>query len=210
MAPFMIFALPRSRTAWLSAFLTYGGWQCHHETAIRARSIEQMAWFLRLPRTGVAETACALGWRLFGYHVPELQRVVVRRPVDDVVASMMRADLRGVATYDEPTLRALMQRQRRALDELAVQPGVLVVDYAVLDRRDACAAVFEHCLPLKLPKDRWENMRQRNVQKDITSFILYYQRHKEAVDRFKAAAKAELWRLARAGLIGREAAVGHS
>ncbi len=35
MRPFVVFGLPRSRTAWLSRFLTYGDWVCGH--AVRER-----------------------------------------------------------------------------------------------------------------------------------------------------------------------------
>jgi hypothetical protein len=40
--PFMIFALPRSRTAWLSEFLSYQGWTCWHEIAIQMRDFSEV------------------------------------------------------------------------------------------------------------------------------------------------------------------------
>ena len=201
---FLVFALPRSRTAWLSALMTFKDWTCHHEAAIKMRSIEEMTAFLRRPWTGTAETACALGWRLFEHHLPELRRVVIRRPVEDDVQAMLRVPVDGFAVYDAAKLRQGMTRGMKALDEISARPGVLTLDYADLDRRDACAAIFEHCLPYPLPPGRWEHMKKYNIQKDVRWFLLYYRRHLAAIERFKAEARADLWRLARAGLIQKE------
>jgi hypothetical protein len=43
MAPYLIFALPRSRTAWLAHFLTYRDWTCLHEHAIQVEIIAHAA-----------------------------------------------------------------------------------------------------------------------------------------------------------------------
>ena len=32
---FIVFAMPRSRSYWLSRFLSYEGWHCGHEEALR-------------------------------------------------------------------------------------------------------------------------------------------------------------------------------
>lgn len=201
--PFLIFALPRSRTAWLAAFLSYGPWRCHHEPAITMRSIADVENFFRVRQTGAAETGASLGWRLLEHHVPELRRVVIRRPVDEVVASMMKVDVGGVATYDEEVLRTAMQRGDRALAELSTRQDVLTVDFKDLDREDACAAIFEHCLPYKFSRAWWESLKDQNIQKDVRSVLLYYYTHRAAVESFKAACKMELWRLVKSGMITR-------
>jgi len=201
--PFLISALPRSRTAWLAAFLSTGGWTCHHQVAVRMRSIPDMVRFFQQPCTGAAETAVSLGWMLFRYYLPELRTVVIRRPVEECVASMLRVDVAAVAVYNEGVLRHGLTREAAALDALAEQPDVLAVDYADLAREDACAAVFEHCLPFPFPRARWLEMRERNIQADVKGLLRYYQANRVALDRFKADCKAELARLARAGMIVR-------
>jgi len=205
MRPFIIYALPRSRTAWLARFLTYRDWTCHHEAALAMRSIDDLIALARRPNTGAAETAASLAWRILHHHVPDLRAVVVRRPADAVVEAMLRVDVAGVATYDRDKLRAGMARGARALDEISAQPGVLAVDYADLDREDACAAIFQHCLPYGFDRVWWGQWRSCNVQADVRSVLRYYHSNRAAVDGFKRTCWREMRRLAYAGLIERRA-----
>jgi hypothetical protein len=204
-APFIIFSLPRSKTAWLAQFLTYGAWTCHHQTAIKMRTLADVGTFFAQHNVGTAETGASLGWRLLEHHVPNLRRVVVRRPIDESVAAMLRVDLKGVAVYDEMLMRRVMVREARALDDISARPGVLTVDFADLDRRDACAAVFEHCLPYPFPQAWWDNLRHRNVQADVPAMLRYFHANRAAIENFKRDCKSELRCLARAGSFDRMA-----
>ena len=198
--PFIICALPRSRTYWLSKFLSYGGWTCHHEAAVQMRSLNDAVEFFARPRTGSAETGISPGWKLLRHYVPGLRTVVVRRSADEVVDAMMAVDVSGVATYDRAKLTRNMQYMDRALDKIT-GPEVLTVRYADLDREETCASIFSHCLPFEFCADWWNEMRERNLQADVRSALRYYHANRAAIDRFKAACKSELWRLARAGLV---------
>lgn len=199
--PFLICALPRSRTYWLSRLLSYGDWTCHHEAAVRMRSINDAVEFFDRPRSGSAETGVSPGWKLLRHYVPDLRTVVVRRPVEDVVDAMMAVDVSGVATYDREKLTRNMRYMDRALDRIAACPDVLTVQYADLDQEETCAAVFSHCLPHALPSYWWNEMRGRNLQTDVRRALHYYHANRAAIDRFKASCKTELWRLARLGLV---------
>ena len=205
--PFIIYALPRSRTFWLSRFLTYGDWTCLHEPAITLRSFGDVIDMFRRPNIGVAETAAGPGWKLLRHHLPEIRSVVIRRPAEEVVQAMMRVDVAGVATYDEAKLRTGMAYGARVLDRIANEPGVLVVEHADLDREDACAAIFEHCLPYRFDLAWWESWRHQNIQTDVKRVLLYYAANRAAVEGFKRACKQELRRLAYAGLISNKAHV---
>jgi hypothetical protein len=151
--------------------------------------------FFAQENTGAAETAAGPGWRLLHHHFPEMRKVVVRRPVADVVEAMMRMDVGGVATYDRDKLTRIMVRSRRDLDALSAVPGVLTVDFDDLIREDACAAVFEHCLPFEFDRAWWEGLRLRNIQIVMKHFLLYYYANREAVEGFKRSCKRELRRL---------------
>lgn len=201
---FIVYALPRSRTAWLSAFLTYRDWTCHHEAAIQMRSVVDAVSFLRCPNTGTAETAAAQGFKIIQHHIPDIRSVVIRRPVDDVVDAMLNVDVSGVATYDRRLLQRNMEHGARCLDRIT---GALVVNYADLEREDVCAAVFEHCLPYRFDRKWWEDMRGRNIQADVRAVLRYYFNNRDAVERFKVACKTEMRHLARAGLISNRAVV---
>ncbi|MGH6716156.1 MAG: hypothetical protein ACREDC_08225, partial [Bradyrhizobium sp.] len=142
MTPFVIYALPRSRTFWLSQFLTIGGYHCHHEQARHLHDVDDMRTWLAQDWTGTAETVGAHGWRIAESLRPDLRVLVVRRPVEHVLASLLRA---GVPPNDE------LRRRVRILDRRLGQieregRNVLSVEFVDLERRDTCAAVFEHCI----------------------------------------------------------------
>ena len=87
--PFVVFALPRSRTFWASRFLSYGGWACGHDEALHVRALDDVrSWFAQ-PYVGTVETAAAPFWRLLHAVCPQAKVVVIRRPVSDVVTSLM-------------------------------------------------------------------------------------------------------------------------
>lgn len=199
MSPFIVFALPRSRTAWLAAFLTYRDWTCHHEIAVDMRSMEDVKWVFSLPNIGSVETAAAPGWWLLRYHVPDLRMAVIRRPVADVVESLMATDP-GVATYDRQKLRNAMEYGDRMLSQIAALPGVLSFDFKNLDHEDACAAIFEHCLPYGFDREWWSEIKDRNIQVDIPEFFKRYFANRPAIERFKSVCKAELRNLRRSGV----------
>lgn len=201
MSPFIVLAIPRSRTAWLAHFLSYRDCFCHHEAALQMRTVEDVKVLFSAPRTGASEPAASYGWRVLKHYFPDLKTVVVRRPYEDVVAAMLRVDTEGVGTYDPAKLAHVMRRGARELDRIAAEPGVLSVDYADLEREDVCAAIFEHCLPYKFDREWWEKLRHVNIQVNVASVLRYYHENKGAVDGFKSACKSEMRRLAYAGLI---------
>lgn len=199
--PFLVYALPRSRTAWLARFLTYGGWDCGHERAPFMRSLADVREFFAHPRIGSVETAAAQGWRVLAHHVPGLRQVVIRRPVDDVVRSVLGIDLGGVATYDAAKLRKIMEYGDRCLAEIERQPGVLSITFSDLERPDACAAIFERCTGIPFNREWWKHLSGKNVQVDVPSQIRYYHEHIGGIVAFKRAMRTELRRLAYEGLI---------
>lgn len=199
MRPFIIYALPRSRTAWLSAFLTYREWRCYHEQAIYMRSMEDVRALFSVPNRGCAETAAIQGRPLIRHAIPGIREVVVLRPVDEVIESVMRLDLGGSIRYDRDVLRRNMEYGDRQLRKAAKEPGVLAVDYADLQKEETCAAIFEHCLPYRFDANWWDEMKNRNIQADAREVIRYYHQHRGAVDQFKRYCKTELRRLYRLG-----------
>ena len=204
-APFVIYALPRSRTAWLARFLSYGGWTCHHEIAIQMRSIDDVIELFSRSKTGTAETGITPGWKLLHHLVPNLRAAVIRRPVDEVVEAVLAVDVSGVATYDRAVLRRNMEYMDRCLERIAADSEALVVNYSDLEREETCATLFERCLPFEFDRDWWESLRAQNIQADVKSMLRYYLANREAINRFKTTCKAEVRRLAYAGLISNKA-----
>lgn len=207
MAPFLVYALPRSRTAWLSKFLSYRGVACGHEFFAFMRSIEEVVSFFARGDAGSAETAAAPGWRVLHHHIPSLNAVVIRRPVDEVVPAII-ASAQGYATHDEARLRANMLRVERDLVAISGRPGTLMVDFADLAREDACAAIFEKCLGTPFDRGWYLGWRDFNVQQSMKLHFDYHIRNREAINGFKRVCKAELRRLVRDGSITKGSADG--
>jgi hypothetical protein len=194
--PFIIYALPRSRTAWLSAFLTYGQWRCRHEIAIKLRSIGELKAALAQPFTGYAETAAGPAWHLIHHYRPDIRAVVVRRPVEDTMRAMIDAGEAAGVTYDQHRLRRIMTYEGRCLEKISNLPGVMSVEYADLEKGETCRDIFEFCLPYHFDYDWWEAMRQKNIQVDLNKFFRNYEEHRSEVEKFKHDCWIDLRRIA--------------
>lgn len=168
-APFLILALPRSRTAWLSRFTSYGEWSCGHEEARHMRNLDDVKAWLSQPCTGTAETSIGQWWRLIPKLAPDARIVVVRRPVGEVLDSLSR-----VCAFDAPTMAAGLRHLDAKLDQIEVRlKNVLSVRYADLSNEDTCRQVFEHCLPYQHVHGWWALLDQANIQVSMGSLIRY-------------------------------------
>lgn len=199
MTPFIIYGLPRSRTAWLSHFLSIGDFKCYHESTAYMRTIDDLKSWLAQDYTGTAETAAAPGWRLINHYRPDIKQVVIRRPMSQVVASLLNQDLSMIGSYEEESLRKGMAYVDGYLDQIAALPGVLSVPYADLANEETCARVFEHCLPYKMPHEWWREMSALNIQVNQRALLRYRFAYKRQIDAFKSACRADLKRLAKEG-----------
>ena len=168
--PFIIYGLPRSRTFWLSRFLTYGGWSCGHDEARHVRTLDDVRSWLSMPLQGTVETAAAPWWRLVQDMRQDIRTVVVRRPVGEVVLSFLRT---GVA-FDVPKLRAAMTRLDAKLAQIEARvPNCLSVRFDELAEEDVCAMVFEHCLPFKHDPAWYASTAPLNLQVNMSAVVRY-------------------------------------
>lgn len=201
MENFIIYSLPRSRSSWLSMFLSYKDWTCHHEKAMYMRSMGDVKELLSAPNTGTAETGAPYGRCLIKWLFPDMKEVVVFRPVDEVVNSVLNVDLGGYFAFDKEKLQKLMIKGERCLRKIAKDPNVLVVNYHDLDKEETCAKIFEFCLPYRFDKEWWNYMKDKNIQVDLKALFLYRYQNKNSIDMFKSLCKRELLRLCRLGVI---------
>ena len=51
-SPFVVLSMPRSRSKWLSVFLSYGEWGCGHEELLNLRGLDDAKAWLSQPYTG--------------------------------------------------------------------------------------------------------------------------------------------------------------
>ena len=196
--PFIIYALPRSGTFWLSRFLTFGGYACAHEQARHVRAPADVRSWLAQDHTGTSETAAAPFWRLVQHYRPDVRTLVVRRPVAEVVDSLMRLDMQGVCTFDRDLLTKIMKRQDRRLDQIErCVPGVLSVQFADLFAEDTCASIFEHCLALPHNHDWWAAMAPLNLQCSMPALMRHALTHQPQMKAAGVACWHKMQRLMR-------------
>jgi hypothetical protein len=187
MPPFVVFSLPRSRSAWLAQFLTYGEWMCGHEELRHMRSVDDVhAWFSQ-PNIGTAETAAAPWWRLLDKFAPGARILVVRRPRDEVAESLMK--IPGTQ-FDRAGLDALLLKLDRSLDQIEARlPNVLSVSFDSLNEEDTCAAVFEHCLQQPHDRDHYARLAPVNIQINLPAMMRHYNAYAPAMEKLASVAK---------------------
>jgi GNAT superfamily N-acetyltransferase len=184
--PFVVFALPRSRTKWLSTFLTYGEWHCGHDEIRHCRSLDDVTSWLSQPCTGTVETAAAPFWRLLERYAPEARVVTLRRPVEAVAASLARAGL----MFEDPVMLRLLQRIEAKLDQIEARvPNVLRVTFDDLATEASCAAVFEHCLQMPHDPAWWAHLAPLNLQTSLPVLMRYYAAHRPQLAKLAKQAR---------------------
>jgi len=122
-------------------------------------------------------------WRLIA---PDTRIVIVRRPVDDVVESLMR--LPGCA-FDRDALAAAMIYLDRKLEQIAARRDVLQVPFADLENEETCARVFEHCLPCAHDPQWWAVWNPINVQCDMRAYMRMCDAFRPALLKLASVAK---------------------
>ena len=184
-APFIVFSLPRSRSAWTSRFLSYGGRKCGHDLAPQCGSLDEFTGLLRGEYAGTAETGAVVGWRALLRRLPGAKVAIIRRPVPEVYASLARFGLGCSALMDELLDRDAM------LDQLANVHGVKSFAFSDLGGIEACRGLFEHCLGQPFDWEWWESLASINVQVDVAERLRFLTDNRERIEALKREAAAE-------------------
>lgn len=177
--------MPRSRSYWLSRYLSASGWLCGHDELRHCRTLDDIRIWLATPFAGAVETAAAPYWRLLRAWQPDAHVVVLRRPVGEVLDSYRRLGL----PFDRPHLAAILTQLAAKLEQIAARwPGVLVVEHAALAEESTCAAVFNHCIG-QLPDPTWHAaLAPVNMQTDMVALLRYYDAYRAPLERLAAQA----------------------
>ena len=187
--PYVIFALPRCRTAWTSRFLAYGGWQCSHDELRHCRSLDDVHSWLALPMTGTVETAAAPFWRLLPRGITV---ATIRRPIAEVVASLRRG---GLLAFDDAILFRRIWLLDRKLQQLAHRlPHVLETTFTELGTEEGCARLFEHCLPHQHDHAWWAHLAPVNMQISVPHAQAYATAHAPQLEKLRRLARHEILR----------------
>lgn len=183
MRPFVIFALPRSRTFWLSRFLSGDGAlkPCGHDIGSTLNTLADVRAALSAVLAGSVETGAATGWRWLRKNFPEARFVVIRRPVEAVRESLARCGL------DVP--RSLLDLQAAFLDEISGRCGTTTLNATDLDSAETCSALFQLCRGVA-PSAAWLALNVgANIQLDMNRRIAHLQARSVQIDGLKAEAE---------------------
>ena len=153
MSRFLVLAMPRSRSFWVSRFLSYEGREVAHDPA---------RFFSGLADYDICGDAVdtALGYFWPWRDDPEGTRVaVLYRSSSEVVESLME---RGVPA-SLPAIRALERR-------LLALPYPRFT-FEGLNEESECSRLFEYCLQRPFDRPRWLAMKDENLQCDPAAYI---------------------------------------
>ena len=181
--PFVIFALPRSRTFWLSRFLSGDGTvkPCGHDIAIGMDSLSDVKTALTEHLCGTVETGSMMAWRWLRKTLPEARFIVVRRPLDDVAASLERCGLN--------VPRSVLELRAAWLDEISARHGTITLNAADLDQPEACAALFQQCRGAKCSPLWLACNMGANIQLDLNRRVELLRSRAAQIEGLKAAAE---------------------
>lgn len=152
---FVIFGLPRSRTAWLAHWLAGAGRQVGHDLAITSDTAQDFLDAIWHERAGTCETAAVKAHKLLRTAMPAAKFVTIRRPVNEAIASLARFGITGVD--EELGLRD------RMLDE-AEAAGAERIEYGALANVNVCAALWENLTGVQFNFPWWQGCSQTNIQ----------------------------------------------
>lgn len=156
-APFVVFSLPRSRSKWLSTFLSTPGAECSHDAAISAASIDELCEIIR--RGGTVETGLTRAWRIIRDRIPNARFAVILRPINEVEESAARFGWKFPPGY--------LQAEYARLHKIAAQPGTLTLGFHDLGNETTAARLYEYCTHQLMPFGHHADWNPRNIQIDM-------------------------------------------
>ena len=178
-SPFIVFSLPRSRSAWMSVFLSHGGHFVGHDIGTECEVPEDFLDALTGKLSGTCETGAMFAWRLLRHELPDCKFVVIRRPRSEVIASLGRFGLRG---YEDE-----MKRRDELLDQISALPETLTVKFSDLASAAICKQVFEFCLHASFDRQWWSHLSSLNIQVDMRKALLRLGDNHYRIEALKSA-----------------------
>lgn len=180
---FVVFSLPRSRSAWLSVFLGQNGRGAGHDIGIECATPEDFIDHLK-GLGGTCETGAAFAWPLIRQALPDVKFAVILRDPAEVCASLARFGLTGLE--DE------MAQRVAHLSEIAALPGTLNLTYEALADPQACRLLFEHCREEPFDAENWRRLAALNIQVDMPARLARLHANHDRIEGLKASVRGRL------------------
>lgn len=182
---FLILGLPRSRTKWISEFLTYNDYYCGHDELTRVRQLEDVESWLIQENTGSVETGAAPFWRLALHLKSDLKLVTIRRDPLECAYSAVKAGL----TNDLDSTIRYFQYLDKKLDQIERRTKCRSYKYEDLEKEEICKDLFEYLLPYKHDSKRWSVLNSINIQINIPALKRYVNSYQLQISRLNNIAR---------------------
>jgi hypothetical protein len=127
----VVTGLPRSRTAWLANFLTFGGFHCYHDVSYKHDSVRSIVESYRC----ISDPTVLLYWEQLVDLVPDLKFLVIRRELQDSIDSTTKALGKEAGLLVEKAWPEMMSILRRT--------NVVCFDYHEIDW--SLETIWEFC-----------------------------------------------------------------
>jgi hypothetical protein len=173
---FIVYALPRSRTKWLSEFLSYGNVKCLHEITMHAHTLETLQSIMGLQNIGICDTGLVEFCKQIASSSQNANVLVIRRDVKDVAQSLLKFGIEAEGT---------LNKLNTFLDMAEKLPRAITINYSDLDNETSCKRAFEHCLGVAFDSDHWEQLRHKNIQVDMQQFIEEFAANYNGIENLK-------------------------
>jgi len=185
MQPFIVFSLPRSRSAWIAHWLSDHDLIVGHDIGIECRGVRDFANRFSGGLDGSCETGSMFAWRLIRKEIPGIKFVVIRRKREDVHRSLERF---GIVLPKQE-----MEIRERALDEIEVQPEAIRLEYDDLNLPNAAAMLLNHVAPQKkFDLNHWRDFDNVNIQVKMDERIDRLVQNEPHIEAMKAEARDRL------------------
>lgn len=165
-APFIIMSLPRSRTAWLAAFLTDGDVTCHHELLRVCESPEEYPdKFLqtKTPIIGDADPSMVLFYEGLRDKLPPHKVVFINR--DPVAAEQShRAMLEKTGHKEAQGIDAWLKVEIAFNAVKRLVPDAMTFQFEDLDDEKKVQQLAEYCTGLPFNRERYRQFNELNIE----------------------------------------------
>ena len=159
MKPFFILSLPRSRTAWLANFLTYGESFCFHEALIERKGMRALQTRMEAtgcPVVGNSDSGSILFYDELQDQFPEAKCVIVLRNPEEVVES-----LSGIGVFNS---EGLVELAYARLLSLKNDHPTYYFDSLGMEN---CKSIYEYLTEQEFNPQRWELLNSLMIEVNV-------------------------------------------
>lgn len=157
---FIVFTMPRTKSYWLSKFLSYKGFDCKHDHLYQ---LNTHPWMV-----GTVETGQIPFWRDIKQEYPDARIVTVRRNFDEIATSLEEIGIPRTKTE----IIMDMEYYSVCMDNLEkLYPNTLALTYNELNTEEGCKKVFEFLMQVPFDKDWYNYMKDQNLQEDNSKIL---------------------------------------